>query len=83
MKIKVTLQHEVRSTGQSERVFFVKKHFANILTFENMVGTVVTTITLYQCGLGSILGLDAICGLSLLVLGCERFFPQYSAFSFD
>ena len=46
------------------------------LTFGTMVGTVVRAITLCQCGLGSILGLDAIYGLSLLVLGCEGFSPS-------
>ena len=55
------LQHKVRSTLPIRAgVFREETNFGNILTFENMVGTVVRAITLHQCGLSSILGLDAI-----------------------
>ena len=36
--------------------------------FQSWNGTVVRALTSHQCGLGSNLGFDAICGLSLLLV---------------
>ena len=46
-------------------------------------GAVVRVLASHQCGPGSTPGVDAICGLSLLLvlsLGSERFFSRYSCF---
>ena len=40
----------------------------NMIYLGSKGGTVVTALSFHQCGLGSTLGVDAICGLSLLLV---------------
>ena len=63
--------------------FAVSTHLFVICETGSKGGTVVRALASYQCGPGSNPGVDAICGLSLLLVlsQCsERFFSGYSGF---